>query len=46
MQMLLIIMTFARRYDFRMAGNSTVDIQPMMLLRPRGAVAMTFKPVS
>lgn len=46
MQMLLIIMTFARRYDFRMASATPVDMQPMMLLRPRGAVAMHFTPVS
>jgi cytochrome P450 len=46
MQMLLIVMTFARRYDFRLATDTPVDIQPMMLLRPRGAVAMRFRPVS
>ncbi len=46
MQMLLIVATFVRRYDFRMASDAPVDIQPMMLLRPRGAVAMHFHPVS
>ncbi|HLA64182.1 MAG TPA: cytochrome P450, partial [Rhodothermales bacterium] len=42
MQMLLIVVTFVRRYDFRPATAEPVGIQPMMLLRPRGAVALHF----
>jgi cytochrome P450 len=46
MQMLLIVATFVRRYDFQPASNTPVDIQPMMLLRPRGPVALRFRAVS
>jgi cytochrome P450 len=42
MQMLLIVVTFVRRYDFRPATDETVGIRPLMLLRPRGAVALHF----
>ena len=43
MQMLLIIVTIVRQYDFSMAGNKTVGIRPMMLLRPNGPVWMNFR---
>ena len=46
MQMLLIVATLVRRYDFRPASDDPVGIRPMMLLRPRGAVAMHFRAVS
>lgn len=46
MQMLLIVATVVRRYDFRPANDTPVGTQPMMLLRPRGAVAMHFRAVS
>jgi cytochrome P450 len=46
MQILLLVATFARRYDFRMATDQPVGIKPMMLLRPGGVVAMHFRPVS
>ena len=46
MQMLLIIMALVRRYDFRLAQDGSVAIQPMMRLRPRGAVPMVFRAVS
>lgn len=44
MQILMIIVAFVRRYEFTTVAP--VDIAPMMLLRPQGAVAMTFRPVS
>jgi cytochrome P450 len=46
MQMLLIVATLVRRYDFRPASDVPVGIQPMMLLRPRGPVALRFNAVS
>jgi cytochrome P450 len=46
MQMLLILVAFVRKYDFRMTANATVAMKPMMLLRPAGAVTMTFRTVS
>ena len=45
MQMLVIVVAFVRKYDFALATNEPVAIQPMMLLQPRGAVTMTFQPL-
>jgi cytochrome P450 len=46
MQMLMIVVAFVRKYDFALAKNEPVAIQPMMMLRPRGAVTMTFRAVT
>ena len=46
MQMLLIVVAFVRKYDFVLTKDEAIPIQPMMLLRPGGAVAMTFRAVS
>lgn len=46
MQMLMIVVAFVRRYDFALAKDEPVAIQPMMLLRPSGAVTMKFRAVS
>ncbi len=46
MQILMIVVTFVRTYDFQLTQNCTVGIRPMMLLKPDGAVAMTFRRVS
>jgi cytochrome P450 len=46
MQMLMIVVAFVRKYDFALAKNEQVAIRPMMLLRPSGAVTMTFRAVS
>ena len=43
MQMLLIIATLVRRYDISAADEAQVGIRPMMLLRPDGAVDLTFR---
>jgi cytochrome P450 len=43
MQILMIVVTFVRRYEFSLASPEPVEIKPMMLLRPRGAVAMNFR---
>ena len=45
MQMLMIVVAFVRKYDFELT-NGPVAIRPMMLLRPAGAVTMTFRAVS
>jgi cytochrome P450 len=46
MQMLMIVVAFVRRYDFALATDEPIAIHPMMLLRPSGAVTMTFRAVS
>ena len=43
MQMLLIVATFVRAYDFRLVGSAPVGIRPMMLLRPDGPIMMQFR---
>lgn len=42
MQILMIVVAFVQRYEF--STVTPVAIQPMMLLRPRGEVAMRFRP--
>ena len=46
MQMLMIVAAFVRKYDFVLTPNAPVDIDPSMMLRPRGVVAMQFRAVS
>jgi cytochrome P450 len=46
MQILLVLVIFARRYDFTMATDAPVAIRPMMLVGPEGAVTMRFRAVS
>jgi cytochrome P450 len=46
MQMLMIVVAFVQKYDFALATNESVGIQPMMLLRPGGAVTIKFRAVS
>jgi hypothetical protein len=46
MQILLIVATFVRTYDCRLAQDVPIAIRPRMLLRPAGAVSMTFRRAS
>jgi hypothetical protein len=46
MQILLIVTAFVQKYDFTLAKDAPVEIQPMMLLRPGGAVALKFRAVA
>jgi cytochrome P450 len=46
MQLLMIIVAIVRKYDFTLTPDRIVPIRPMMLLRPNGAVMMTFRAVS
>ena len=39
-QMLLILAVFVRRYDFELASANPVEINPMMILHPKGAIEM------
>jgi cytochrome P450 len=41
-QMLLIVATMVRRYDFELASDLPVGLKPMMLLGPDGPVNMRF----
>jgi len=46
MQMLLILTVFIRRYDFELASAEPVEIDPMMILRPKGAIRMKVRRVA
>jgi cytochrome P450 len=46
MQLLMITVAIVGRYDFELTPDRPVAIRPMMLLRPNGAVMMTFRPVA
>lgn len=43
MQMMLIVVSFVRGHDFRLAEDTPVGIRPMMLLRPDGPIMMQFR---
>ncbi|MFM7566764.1 MAG: cytochrome P450, partial [Flavobacteriales bacterium] len=43
MQILLVVSTLVRDYDFSLVNSSGVGIKSMMLLRPDGPVMMHFK---
>ena len=45
MQMLLILTVFVRRYDFELASAEPVEIDPMMILHPKGAIGMRVRRV-
>ena len=42
-QILLVVVTLVRKYDFSPVGDVPVGIRPMMLLRPDGPVLMRFE---
>lgn len=44
MQILLVLVTIVRKYDFKLSTDGIVDIHPMMILRPDGAMNMNFTP--
>jgi len=46
MQMLMIVAAFVRKYDFALATPAPIDIDPSMMLRPRGVVSMKFRAVA
>jgi cytochrome P450 len=43
MQILMIVVAFVRKYDFTLANDEPVAIQPKMLLQPQRAVVMNFQ---
>lgn len=46
MQILMIVVTLVRDYNFELATRQQVGIRPMMLLRPDGQIMMRFKRIS
>jgi cytochrome P450 len=42
LQMLIILGVMLRRYDFELAPNQTISARPMIILRPRNGIKMSF----
>ena len=45
MQILLIMVSIIRKYDFKLTPDQTVSMNPMMILRPSGAIMIDFTPI-
>lgn len=43
MQILLVLASVVRKYDFKLSENANVEIDPMMILRPKGSVLLDFE---
>lgn len=43
LQMLLVLSEFVRRYDFALANAEDVEIDPKMILHPKGAIEMNLR---
>lgn len=43
LQMVLMLATFVRRYDFELANGEPVDFEPKMILHPKGAIPMNVR---
>ncbi len=43
LQMLMILSALLRRYDFELIPGQTIEAQPMVILRPRHGIRMSFK---
>jgi cytochrome P450 len=42
LQMLMILSDLLRRYDFQLAPGQTIEARPMVILRPKHGIRMTF----
>ena len=42
LQILMILSTLLRKYDLRLAPGQTIEARPMVILRPRDGIRMTF----
>jgi hypothetical protein len=43
MQMLLIINVLVKNYEFELTPHQTIEIGPMIILRPKNGIQMRFK---
>jgi cytochrome P450 len=44
LQVLMILGTLLRKYDFQLTPGQTIEAQPMVILRPKHGIRMTFTP--
>ena len=42
LQILMILSTLLRRYDFQLSAGQTIEARPMVILRPKHGIRMTF----
>ena len=42
LQILMILSTLLRKYDFQLAPDQTIEARPMVILRPKHGIRMTF----
>jgi hypothetical protein len=42
LQMLMILSVILRKYDFQLVPGQTVEARPMVILRPKHGIRMTF----
>ena len=46
LQILMILSELVRKYDFALAPGQTIEAEPMVILRPRHGIRMTFLPTT
>ena len=46
LQILMIVTSIVRAYDFELVSSQPVDIRPMMILRPDGPISMRMTPIA
>jgi cytochrome P450 len=44
MQVLMIVADLVRKYDFELAPGQTIEARPMVILRPKNGIRMSFTP--
>jgi hypothetical protein len=42
LQILMIMSDLLRKYDFQLAPGQTIEARPMVILRPKHGISMTF----
>jgi cytochrome P450 len=42
LQILMIMSVLLRKYDFQLAPEQTIEARPMVILRPKHGIRMTF----
>jgi hypothetical protein len=46
LQILMILSVLLRKYDLRLAPGQTIEARPMVILRPKHGIRMTFTEAS
>jgi cytochrome P450 len=46
LQILMILSTVLTRYDFELTAGQTIEARPMVILRPKHGIRMSFTPAT